>query len=100
MKNTGNWLQISEVQIKGMLSVTTDSYFFLYKERASQVVLVVKNLPANVGGIRDAGSIPGWEDPLEKSMTTHSSILALKIPRTEEAGETMRLQRVGHVSSD
>ena len=59
MKNTGNWLQISEVQIKGMLSVTTDSYFFLYKERASQVVLVVKNLPANVGGIRDAGSIPG-----------------------------------------
>ena len=42
----------------------------------------------------------GGEEPLEKSMTTHSSILALKIPRTEEAGETMRLQRAGHVSSD
>ena len=27
---------------------------------ASQVALVVKNLPANVGDIRDAGSIPGW----------------------------------------
>ena len=27
----------------------------------SQVVLVVKNLPANVGDVRDAGSIPGWE---------------------------------------
>ena len=31
----------------------------------------------------------GWEDPLEESMTIHSSILALKIPRTEEAGGTM-----------
>jgi len=41
---------------------------------------VVKNLPANAGDARDAGSIPGWEDPLEKEMTTHSSILAWKIP--------------------
>ena len=45
---------------------------------------VVKNLPANAGDARDAGSIPGWEDPLEKEMTTHSSILAWKIPWTEE----------------
>ena len=29
---------------------------------------------------------PGWEDPLEKGMTTHSSILAWKSPWTEEAG--------------
>ena len=28
----------------------------------------------------------GWEDPLEKEMATHSSILALKIPWTEEPG--------------
>ena len=41
---------------------------------------VVKNLPANAGDARDASSIPGWEDPLEKEMTTHSSILAWKIP--------------------
>ena len=33
----------------------------------------VKNLPANTG---DVGSIPGSEDPLEKEMTTHSSIVA------------------------
>ena len=33
------------------------------------------NLPANVGNIKDAGSIPGQEDPLEKGMATHSSIL-------------------------
>ena len=40
----------------------------------------------------------GWEDPLEKSMATHSSILAWRIPWTEEAGklESMELQRVGH----
>ena len=30
------------------------------------------------------GSIPGWEDPLEKEMATHSSVLAKKIPWTEE----------------
>ena len=38
--------------------------------RVSQVVLVVKNLPAK------AGSIPGLEDPLEEGMATHSSTLA------------------------
>ena len=46
---------------------------------ASQVVLVVKNLPANTGDIRDPGSILGWEDPLEEEMATHSSILAWRI---------------------
>ena len=34
----------------------------------------------------DLGSIPGLEDPLEKGMTTFSSILAWKIPWTEEPG--------------
>ena len=40
----------------------------------------------------------GWEDPLEKAMVTHSSILALKIQWTEEPGrlQSMGLQRVGH----
>ena len=42
---------------------------------------VVKNLPANAG---DTGSIPGWEDPLEKEMATHFSILTCRIPWTEE----------------
>ena len=44
--------------------------------RASQVALVVKNPPADAGDIRDMGSIPGWEDPLEESMATHFSIFA------------------------
>ena len=46
----------------------------------------------------DPGSISGLEDPLEKGMATHSSILAWRIPWTEEPGrlQSMRLQRVGH----
>ena len=38
------------------------------------------------------------EDPLEKEMVTHSSILAWRIPRTEESGrlQFVGLQRVGH----
>ena len=38
----------------------------------------------------------GWEDPLEKGMATHSSILAGKIPRIEESGrlQPIVLQRV------
>ena len=39
-----------------------------------------KNLGANAGDIRDVGSIPGQEDPLEEGMATHSSIPAWKIP--------------------
>ena len=46
----------------------------------SQVVLVVKNLPANAGNIRDTGSIPELGRSLEKEMATHSSILARRIP--------------------
>ena len=40
----------------------------------------------------------GWEDPLQKEMATHSSILAWKITWTEEAGglQSMRTQRVWH----
>ena len=39
-----------------------------------------------------------WEDPLEKEMVSHSSILAWSIPWTEEPGglQSMRPQRVGH----
>ena len=56
---------------------------------------MVKNPPANA---EDAGSILGWEDPLEKGMATHYSILAWRIPWTEESGglQSMRLKRVGH----
>ena len=40
----------------------------------------------------------GWEDPLEKEMTTYFSILAWRIPWTEELGglQSMESQRIGH----
>ena len=56
---------------------------------------LVKNTPANA---REVGSVLGGEDPLEKEMATHSSILVCRIPWIEEPGglESTRLQRVGH----
>ena len=59
---------------------------------------MVKNIPASAGDIRDSGSIPGQEDPLEEGVATHSSILAWRIPQTEEPGrlQSMGSQRVGH----
>ena len=56
---------------------------------------MVKNLPV----IQETQVRPlGWEDPLEKGMATHSSILALRIPWTEEPGglQSMGSQRVRH----
>ena len=56
---------------------------------------MVKNLPAKQ---ETQVQFPGWEYPLEKEMATHSSILAWKIPRTEEPGglQSMGLQRSGY----
>ena len=69
---------------------------------ASQVVLVVKNPPANAGDVRDTGSICVWEDPLEEGIALHSSILAWRTPWTEEPGglQSMSFQRVRHDWSD
>ena len=56
---------------------------------------MVKNLPTMYEfQVRSLG----LEDPLEKGMATHSSILAWRIPWTEQPGrlQSMRLQRVGH----
>ena len=54
----------------------------------------VKNLPAmQETWVRNLG----WEDPLEKEIATHSSILAWRIPWTEEPG---RLQSMGSQESD
>ena len=52
----------------------------------------VKEPAANAGNIRDVGLIPRWEDPLEEGMGNHSSILAWRIPWTEEPGG---LQSIG-----
>ena len=62
------------------------------------MVLVMKNPPASAGDARDAGSTLGQEDPLEEGMATHSSILAWRIPWTEEPGglQSMGSQRLKH----
>ena len=56
---------------------------------------MVKNLPAMQE--TEVQSL-GLEDPLEKGTATHSSLLAWRIPRTEEPGglQSMESQRVGH----
>ena len=62
---------------------------------ASLVAQIVKNLPA----MQEARIIfLGWEDPLEKGMATNSSILAWRIPRTEEPGglQSIGSHRVRH----
>ena len=58
-------------------------------------ILGGKESTCNAG---DLSLIPGWEDPLEKGMATHSSILAWRIPWTEESGrlQSMGSQRVGY----
>ena len=53
---------------------------------ASQVALVVKTPPANAGEERDVGSIPGSGRSPGGGHVTHSSILAWKVPWTEEPG--------------
>ena len=65
---------------------------------ASQVALIVKNPPDNVGERREAGWILGWKDSLEEGMATHSSILAWRIPRTEKPGSLQSIEshKVGH----
>ena len=71
-------------------------FFFLVDSNGDSLVAqLVKDLPA-------VEETPvqslGWEDPLEKEMATHSSILAWKISWTEEPGgrQSMGSQRVGH----
>ena len=67
----------------------------LQHKRASLVSQLVKNLPAmQETWVQSLG----WEDPLQKGTATHCSILAWRIPWTEEPGgiQSMGSQRVGH----
>ena len=58
-------------------------FILLYLFRTSLVAQMIKNLPA----MRETQVWSlGWEDPLEDGMATHFSILAWRIPWTEETG--------------
>ena len=56
------------------------------RDNTFPVALVLKNLPASAGDVRDIGSIPGSGRSLGGGHAVHSSILAWRIPRTEEPG--------------
>jgi len=62
------------------------------------VVQLVKNLPGNAGGRETWVQSLCWEDPLEKGMATHSSILAWIILWAEEPGglQSMGSKRIRH----
>ena len=75
--NTGNSLRLENV------------WASLLAQWASLMAQSVKNLPAMQ---ETRVQFLSWGDPLEKKMTTHSSILAWRIPWTEEPG---RLQSMG-----
>ena len=79
-----DWSQPTQYQLLSLSNVA----------QASLVAQLVKSLPA-----KQAIWVPslGQENPLEKKMATHSSILARKIPWTEEPG---RLQSMGLQESD
>ena len=72
---------------------TSKTHFF--RGPSSLVAQMVKNLPARP---ETCVRFLGWEDPMEEDMATHSSILAWRIPWTEELGglQSMGSQGVGH----
>ena len=80
------------LQIRGIHKTVSS---ISYASRASLVAQLVKNLPVmHETWVQSLG----LEDPLEKEMATHSSILAWAIPWTEEPGglQSMESQRVGY----
>ena len=84
-----------------MLSAAVTRRFTCSQENF-HVALVVKSPPANVRSIKDAGSIPGLGRSPVEGNGVHSSVLAWRIPWTEEPGglQSTESQRVRHDSSD
>ena len=91
------------VKFLGCLRDTLESYFAQFSSpspliQASPMTQQVKNPSAMQKTQEMWVQSSSWEDPLEKEMETHSSILAWEIPWTEEPGglQSMELQGVGH----
>ena len=80
-----------KVKFSHKLDISQNLKFYL----SVLIKTVVKESTCCAG---DGDSVLGWEDPLEKEISTHSSILAWRIPRTEESGrlQSVGSQRVGH----
>ena len=88
-------VQLSHLYMTTGKTIALIRWTFVSKLGASLVTQTVKRLSAmQETRVRSLG----WEDPLEKEMAAHSSILAWKIPWTMEPGRlpSMGSQRVGH----
>ena len=68
----------------------------LTKDLGFQMVIMVKNPPANAGDRETQIRSLGWEDPQEEDMATHSSVLAWRIPEKPGGLQSPGSQRVGH----
>ena len=86
---------MNQIYIHTHTYVYTHTHIYIYIYIGFPGGSAGKNLPAN------EGDTSGWEDFLEKEIATHSSILAWKIPWTEEPGRqwAVGLQRVGQLSN-
>ena len=78
--NIVNWVAGHCNKVSTAIKQVTDFFFFFFwfpsAYKSYVYTVLVKNLPANAGNVRDLG----WEDPPEEEMATHSSILAWRIP--------------------
>ena len=63
---------------------------------ASQVALVVKNPPADAGGVRDAGQSLGWEDPWMRAWQSTPGFLPGESSGQRSLATSIGSQRVGH----
>ena len=75
-------MQVPKVHVDEILSIV-DKYTNIHINGGSPGGSVAKESACSAG---DLGSTLGQEDPLEKGMETHSSILAWRIPQTEDPG--------------
>ena len=92
LANVSLWIVAHTVDLKYLFTVILTCISLVTNDSASLVAQMVKKLPAMwEASVRSLG----WEDPLEKEMATHSSILAWIIPWTEEPGG-YSCKRAGH----
>ena len=95
-RRVGAWKWLEADGLKAEASTTDFFERSQSRTRSSLVAQTVKTLLA----MQETWVQPlGWEDPLEKKMETHSSILAWRITWTEDPGglQCMKSQRVGRV---
>ena len=99
----GSWFFTFSQKFSCLVNVFSQQMFLWKSLRPTYFLFHFISLLLSSGMVKNLPSMQeawvqslGWEDPLEKGMTTHSSILACRISQTEEPGglQSMGLQRV------